>query len=241
MIYERPNKSPEPTPVTPSFPLSRLTVFGGAAQLLSLGHMSKRNQIRLFMLIPTVMLGSFIVSWFYGCWISFYLTQNGVQGTATITDARSHGVVGYSYTVGGVQYTGHSQRDSAQYPEVVIGGQAPVYICASHPSWSSLQPRGLLLVLCAANHFDSVVGVSDFLDDVVSRLYGVVVADLHFVLWPVHYTEDSQSIGIKCKAISLTTRRSQRDWRFQFCASDFRRSEATGCVAQLLDVRRLVI
>ena len=37
--------------------------------------------------------------------------------------------------------------------------------------------------------------------------------------------------------IRLTQRWSQRDWRFQFCASDFRRSEVAGRVAQLLSVR----
>lgn len=35
----------------------------------------------------------------------------------------------------------------------------------------------------------------------------------------------------------LTPRWSQRDWRFLFCASDFRRSEVAGRVAQLLVVR----
>jgi len=109
------------------------------AQLFSLGHMSKPNQIRLVMLIPTVLLGSFIVSFFHACWVAFCLTQGAGQTIATITDERSHGVVDYKYVVDGSQYVGHSQRGRDQNSAAAVGGQAPVYFSSAHPWLSSLQ------------------------------------------------------------------------------------------------------
>ena len=106
----------------------------------SLGIMKKRNQIRLIMLFPALMLGGFILSFVHVYWTGFWLTEDSSQTTATINDERSHGVVDYSYTVAGGHYVGHSQRSRQTWPGPAVGGQAPVYFSASHPWLSSLQP-----------------------------------------------------------------------------------------------------
>jgi hypothetical protein len=112
--------------------------------------MSKPNQIRLFMLIPTVMLGRFIISFFHTCWVAFCLTQGAGQTTAIITNERSHGVVDYTYTVESSQYVGHSQRGRDQ--GAAVGGQTLVYFSSARPWLSSLQtpsfpPSGALFML----------------------------------------------------------------------------------------------
>lgn len=114
--------------------------------------MNKTNQTRLVMLFPTAMLGSFIVSFFHICWITFWLTQDVGQTAATITNEKSHGVVNYSYTINGNQYIGQSQRNREEKEKVPVGGRTLVYFSTSHPWLSSLQaptfpPPGMIVFI----------------------------------------------------------------------------------------------
>jgi hypothetical protein len=110
----------------------------------------KRNQIRLLMLIPTALLGSFLVSFFHGCWIAFWLVQGTTQTEATITAKLSHGVVAYNYNVAGFQYGGQSQADA--HSAIEVGKQTLCYFSRSRPWLSSLvvpsfPPSGTLFII----------------------------------------------------------------------------------------------
>jgi hypothetical protein len=116
--------------------------------------MSKRNQVRLVMLIPTFILGSLIVSTLILCWTSIMLTEDSRQTQATVVSELSHGVVRYKYTVGNKEYVGQSQPDRGWEGKTKIGAQIPIYYCPHHPSLSSLQnptfpPSTLLLLVIA--------------------------------------------------------------------------------------------
>jgi hypothetical protein len=114
--------------------------------------MRKRNQIRLVMLIPTLILGRLIFSTLYLCWMSFMLTEDSRQTQATITNKLGHGVVQYKYIVDARQYVGQSQPNRGQVGEAQIGVTVRANYCPHHPSLSSLQdptfpPSELLLLL----------------------------------------------------------------------------------------------
>lgn len=116
--------------------------------------MKKRNQVRLVMLFPTIMLGGFIFSFFHICWTDFWLTQDAARTTAIITGEKSHGVVAYKYTVGGNEFVGQSQRSRDESQKTAVGGQAPVYVSSSRPWLSSLEvpafpPSGTPVVVIA--------------------------------------------------------------------------------------------
>lgn len=116
--------------------------------------MSKRNQVRLVMLIPTFILGSLIVSTLILCWRSFVLAEDSSQTQATILSELSHGVVQYKYTVGDKEYVGQSQPEKESDAKARIGDHVSVNYCPHHPSLSSLQnptfpPSRLLLLFIA--------------------------------------------------------------------------------------------
>jgi hypothetical protein len=131
--------------------------------------MKKRNQIRLVMLFPAVMLGSFLFSFAHGCWASFLLSGDASQATATVTNERSHGVVDYTYVAAGNRYVGHSQRSSETYPGPPVGGEARVYFSTSHPWLSSLRAptfppslsRILLMIIPLSMEFLIVMTIID--------------------------------------------------------------------------------
>lgn len=61
----------------------------------------------------------------------------------------------------------------------------------------------LSVVLFATIYLASMAGVSGFLVGIVCCLHGVFVADFHFISCSGYHTEDSASIGIRRKAVSL--------------------------------------
>jgi hypothetical protein len=101
--------------------------------------MSRRNQVRLIMLIPTFIVGKLIASTLVFCWTSFLLTEDSIQTQATIAAELSHGVVQYKYTVGDKQYVGQSQPNRERGGNTQVGGVVRVNYCPHHPSLSSLQ------------------------------------------------------------------------------------------------------
>ncbi|SPE54233.1 hypothetical protein SBV1_1770021 [Verrucomicrobia bacterium] len=108
---------------------------------------ANRTMVRLVTLIPTVLLGSLIFSFFHGAWVNFHLMQNAQQTKALITKEHAHGVVDYKYTVEGKEYDGKGQRnwDLGIYRNVTVGEESIVYFSTSHPWMSSLEmPRVLI-------------------------------------------------------------------------------------------------
>jgi hypothetical protein len=101
--------------------------------------MSKRNQIRLVMLIPAFIVGNLIVHSIPICWVSFVLAQDSSQTQAFILRELSHGVVQYQCTIGGQQYTGQSQPSREQWGNAKVGSVVTAIYCPHHPSWSSLE------------------------------------------------------------------------------------------------------
>lgn len=122
-------------------------------------QMRKRNQVRLVMLIPTLILGGLILSTLRLCWSSFVLTEDSSQTQATIVSRLGHGVVQYKYAVDGIQYVGQSQPNRGQDDQVQIGAFERVNYCPHHPTLSSLQEpnfppsQGLLLIVALPIEF----------------------------------------------------------------------------------------
>jgi hypothetical protein len=107
---------------------------------------------RLCGLILAVFLGDFLYVQARSSWINYWLLDDGKQGVAVVTHElwSGHGIVGYKYTVGGIEYTGKSRRNSedVRYQNVKIGDKSVVYFSNSHP-WLSLleKPRMVIEVL----------------------------------------------------------------------------------------------
>jgi hypothetical protein len=91
---------------------------------------------RLLAALPALFLGWGIYLWFDGAHTRYCIRRDGAQGMALINGEGSHGVVYYTYSIGGKQYAGRSHRDRDSH--VGIGGQAPVWYSSSHPWLSSL-------------------------------------------------------------------------------------------------------
>jgi len=103
------------------------------------GSVSKRNQVRIVMLIPAFILGGFIFSFVHTGWINFWLAKDPGQTQARIINELSHGVVAYKYTVNNTEYSGQSQRSRDKNEAAHVGEEAPVIFSISHPWLSSLQ------------------------------------------------------------------------------------------------------
>ncbi len=73
---------------------------------------------------------------------------------------------------------------------------------------SSVAVFNLSLVFYTTTCVACLAGISNFFICIVSRLHSLVVANLHFVSWTFHHTENAQSIGVKNKTVKLTLRRT---------------------------------
>jgi hypothetical protein len=94
-----------------------------------------RLQLLLVALLLCVPLAYFVLPWYTRYW----LTVDGTEGTALVTEEGSHGSVYYTYVVADRTYRGHSQtnwRDD-RYRHVNVGERPPVWYSASHP-WLSM-------------------------------------------------------------------------------------------------------
>jgi hypothetical protein len=120
--------------------------------------MSKRNQVRLVMLIPAALVGSLILSFIHASWASFWLVKDSSQTKAIFVSQLSHGVVQYRYMVGGSEYSGQSQRGQNESGMDRPGDEGTVNFSKSHPWLSSLQkpsfPPGGIPVLLVALVFE---------------------------------------------------------------------------------------
>lgn len=108
--------------------------------------------VRWALIIPAVLLGSFLYGQARMSWISYWLMTDGRQGVAIVTNElwSGHDVVDYKYTVDQREYRGRSQRnwEDPKYSHVGIGQESVVYFSPSHP-WLSLlyKPRTLIVGL----------------------------------------------------------------------------------------------
>jgi hypothetical protein len=91
------------------------------------------------MLIPALIVASFLFSFIRADWINFWLTTDFRKTQSTIVNQLSHGVVAYTYVVNNKEYSGQSQRDPSRYPVANIGDKTTVNYSLSHPWLSSLQ------------------------------------------------------------------------------------------------------
>ena len=101
--------------------------------------MSKKNQVRIVMLIPALIVAGFLFSFVRTDWVNFWLTIDLKKTQATVVNQLSHEVVVYTYIVNNKNYSGQSQRDPSKYPVTNIGDKTVVNYSLSHPWLSSLQ------------------------------------------------------------------------------------------------------
>lgn len=104
--------------------------------------MTEAAKVRLVVLIPALLLGAFIFSFFHRVWADYWLSRDAEQTTAVITGERSHGVVDYRYSAGAREYTGRSQRNWAEEKSrnLTVGQQSTAFYSSSRPWLSSLEP-----------------------------------------------------------------------------------------------------
>jgi hypothetical protein len=110
-----------------------------AILLIAVRTMTKKNQVRIVMLIPALIVAGFLFSFLKADWINFWLMNDLRKTQATIMNQLSHGVVVYTYAVNNKDYSGQSQRDPSRYPVANIGDKTVVNYSLSHPWLSSLQ------------------------------------------------------------------------------------------------------
>jgi hypothetical protein len=110
-----------------------------AILLIAVRTMSKKNQVRIVMLIPALIVAGFLFSFVRTDWINFQLMIDLKKTQAIIVNQLSHEVVVYTYIVNNKNYSGQSQGDPSKYPVANIGDKTVVYYSPSHPWLSSLQ------------------------------------------------------------------------------------------------------
>ena len=95
---------------------------------------------RLTGLILAIALGQFLFLRARSAWTNHWLLNDAQQGKAIVTRElwSGHNAVGYKYTVGGMEYSGHSGRNWKDQKKVQVGEETVVYFSASHPWLSQL-------------------------------------------------------------------------------------------------------
>ena len=95
-------------------------------------------QERLQGLLLALVLGSFcLVAPYLQVWTNYWLSRDGRQVRAVVTDVRGHGSVGYRYRVNGSEYTRSAYCPHEGRVSCSAGESITAYYSASHPSVSS--------------------------------------------------------------------------------------------------------
>lgn len=120
--------------------------------------MRKRNQVRIVMLIPALILGGFVLSFLHGFWASYWLLSDPQWTRGEATEQLQHGMIAYKYTVDGREFLGQSQ---GSVQPLRNGGEVSVVYSVSHPWLSSLHRAeipipGILMVLLVL-FFESMI------------------------------------------------------------------------------------
>ena len=100
--------------------------------------------LRLAAAAATATILAFVVSYVRGCYGHLWVHDDGVAGVAVLTGTGTNGTVYYTYSVGGITYVGHSQKNwqDPRYSQAEVGDRSSVWYSASHPWLSSLpQPN----------------------------------------------------------------------------------------------------
>jgi hypothetical protein len=96
---------------------------------------------RLQGLVLALALGSFcLVDPFRAVWTNYWLSRDGRQIKAAVTDIREHGSVGYRYRINGNEYTTSAYCPHEGRVSCIAGESITAYYSASHPSVSRIQP-----------------------------------------------------------------------------------------------------
>jgi hypothetical protein len=97
-------------------------------------------QKRLQGLVLALVLGSFcLVDPFRTVWTNYWLSRDGRQVKAAVTDIRQHGSVGYRYRVNGNEYTTSAYCPHEDRVSCIAGESITAYYSASHPSVSRIR------------------------------------------------------------------------------------------------------